>query len=178
MTSSQICAYCVNFPGKPRNFSHNSRRTTRFTHTKCDFALKSAEIWRLTLITFWLTKFTTFVVGHCNCTSQWLCGLTKIYCAPSSSLSFIRFWGLKLQPDFGDRTHIYEIWIVSLLVWLDGKRIYLCYHFCNLGVFWNQCLYKGKGLSGFTVVCYLCSAGCIGWVWKLSQDPNNFFDTV
>ena len=125
-----------------------------------------------------IEKITTFVVGRCYWTSQWLCGLTKIYCAPSSSLSFIRFWGLKLQPDFGDRTHIYEIWIVSLLVWLDGKRIYLCYHFCNLGVFWNQCLYKGKGLSGFTVVCYLCSAGCIGWVWKLSQDPNNFFDTV
>ena len=36
----KICASCVNFPGKQRDFSHNLRRTSRFTHTKCDFALK------------------------------------------------------------------------------------------------------------------------------------------
>ena len=35
--SCKICASCVNFPGKQHNFSHNLRR---FTHTKCDFALK------------------------------------------------------------------------------------------------------------------------------------------
>ena len=122
---------------------------------------------RLTLITFWLTKITTFVVGHCNCTSQWLCGLTKIYCAPFSSLNFIRSWGLNLHPDFGDRTHIYEIWIVLLLVWLDGKRIYLCYHFCNLGVFLNQCLHKGLGLSGFTL---FATYGLVNWLYWLSSE--------
>ena len=38
--SCKICASCVNLPGKQRNFSHNLRRTTRFTPAKCDFALK------------------------------------------------------------------------------------------------------------------------------------------
>ena len=38
--SCKICAGCVNFPGEQRNFSHNLCRTSRFTHTKCDFALK------------------------------------------------------------------------------------------------------------------------------------------
>ena len=38
--SCKICASWVNFPGKQRDFSHNLRKTTRFTHTKCDFALK------------------------------------------------------------------------------------------------------------------------------------------
>ena len=37
--SCKICASCVNFPGKHCNFSHNLCRTTRFTHTNCDFAL-------------------------------------------------------------------------------------------------------------------------------------------
>ena len=36
----KICASCVNFPRKQRDFLHNLRRTTRFTHTNCDFALK------------------------------------------------------------------------------------------------------------------------------------------
>ena len=36
----QRCASCVNFPGNQRDFSHNLPRTTRFTHNKCDFALK------------------------------------------------------------------------------------------------------------------------------------------
>ena len=31
--SCKICASCVNFPGKQRNFSHKSRRTKRFIHT-------------------------------------------------------------------------------------------------------------------------------------------------
>ena len=35
----KICASCVNFPRKRQDFLHNLRRTTRFTHTKCDFAL-------------------------------------------------------------------------------------------------------------------------------------------
>ena len=38
--SCKICASCVKFPVNQRDFSHNLRRTTRFTHTKCDFALK------------------------------------------------------------------------------------------------------------------------------------------
>ena len=38
--SCKICASCVNFTGKQCNFSHNLRRTTKFTHTKWDFALK------------------------------------------------------------------------------------------------------------------------------------------
>ena len=38
--SCKLCSSCVNFPGKQRNFSNNLRTTTRFTHTKCDFALK------------------------------------------------------------------------------------------------------------------------------------------
>ena len=38
--SCKICASCVNFPGKQRNLLHNLRRTARFTHTKCDFALQ------------------------------------------------------------------------------------------------------------------------------------------
>ena len=42
--SFKICASCVNFPGKQRNFSHNLRRTSRFTHTKCDFALKLVKL--------------------------------------------------------------------------------------------------------------------------------------
>ena len=36
----KICASCVNFPGNQRHVLHNLRRTTRFTHTKCDFVLK------------------------------------------------------------------------------------------------------------------------------------------
>ena len=38
--SCKICARCVNFPGKRCDFLHNLRRTLRFTHTKCDFALQ------------------------------------------------------------------------------------------------------------------------------------------
>ena len=44
----KICARCVDFPGKQRNFSHNLHTTTRFTHTKCDFALKHYPV----LLTF------------------------------------------------------------------------------------------------------------------------------
>ena len=32
----KICASCVNFPKKQRNFPHILPRTKRFTHTKCD----------------------------------------------------------------------------------------------------------------------------------------------
>ena len=45
--SCKISANCVNFPIKQRNFSHNLRRTTRFTHTKCDFALKLLKFYTL-----------------------------------------------------------------------------------------------------------------------------------
>ena len=38
--SCKICASCKNAPGKQRDFLHNLRRTARFTHTKCDFALQ------------------------------------------------------------------------------------------------------------------------------------------
>ena len=30
----KICASCVNFPGKQRDFSYDLPRTTRFAHTK------------------------------------------------------------------------------------------------------------------------------------------------
>ena len=42
--SCKICTSCVNLPEKKRNFSHNLHRTTRFTNTKCDFALKLLKI--------------------------------------------------------------------------------------------------------------------------------------
>ena len=45
--SCKICASCVNFPRKQRNFLHNLPRTTRFTHTKCDFALKLLKFYTL-----------------------------------------------------------------------------------------------------------------------------------
>ena len=45
--SCKICASCVNFPGKQRNFSHNLHRTTRFTPAKCNFALKLLKFYTL-----------------------------------------------------------------------------------------------------------------------------------
>ena len=45
--SCKIFANCVNFPGKQRNFLHNMRRSTRFTHTKCDFALKLLKLYTI-----------------------------------------------------------------------------------------------------------------------------------
>ena len=45
--SCKICAICVYFPRKQHNFSHNLRRTTRFTHTKYDFALKQFKFYTL-----------------------------------------------------------------------------------------------------------------------------------
>ena len=45
--SCKIFANCVNVPGKQRNFLHNMRRSTRFTHTKCDFALKLSKFYTL-----------------------------------------------------------------------------------------------------------------------------------
>ena len=44
--SCKICASRVNFPKKQRNFSHNLRKTTRFTYTKCDFALKLFKFYK------------------------------------------------------------------------------------------------------------------------------------
>ena len=43
----KICSRCVNFPRKQRVFSHNLRRTTKFTHANCDFALKLLKIYTL-----------------------------------------------------------------------------------------------------------------------------------
>ena len=45
--SCKICSSCVNFPRKQRDFLHNLRRTTRFTHTECDFALKVLKFYTL-----------------------------------------------------------------------------------------------------------------------------------
>ena len=45
--SCKICASFVNFPRKQRHFSHNLRTTTRFTHTKGDFALKLLQFYTL-----------------------------------------------------------------------------------------------------------------------------------
>merc|ERR1711952_231410 len=48
--SCKICASCVNFPGNQRNVSHKLSRTTRFTHTKCDFELKLLKFYTLSRI--------------------------------------------------------------------------------------------------------------------------------
>ena len=45
--SCKIFANCVNFPGKQRDFMHNLRRSTRFTHTMCDFAMKPLKLYTL-----------------------------------------------------------------------------------------------------------------------------------
>ena len=45
--SCKTFANCVNFPGKQRNFLHNMQRSTRFTHTKCAFALKLLKLYTL-----------------------------------------------------------------------------------------------------------------------------------
>ena len=51
--SCKICASSVNFPGNQRDVPPNLRRTTRSTHTKCDFAPKMLRFDTLTSI---LTK--------------------------------------------------------------------------------------------------------------------------
>ena len=63
--SCKICASCVNFPGKKRNFSHNLRRTSRFTHTKCDFA----KLLKLDTLKKILTKklLKYLIVMHLHC---------------------------------------------------------------------------------------------------------------
>ena len=38
--SCKICASCVNFSRKQNILLYNLHRSTRFTHTKCDFTLK------------------------------------------------------------------------------------------------------------------------------------------
>ena len=45
--SCKISASCVNFSGKQCNISHNLRTTTRFTHTKGDFALELLKFYTL-----------------------------------------------------------------------------------------------------------------------------------
>ena len=45
--SCKICASCVIFSRKQRDFSHNLRRTSRFTHTECDFALKLLKFYTI-----------------------------------------------------------------------------------------------------------------------------------
>ena len=45
--SCKICASCVNFLGNQRDVSQVLRKTTRFTHTKCDFALKLLTVYTL-----------------------------------------------------------------------------------------------------------------------------------
>ena len=47
--SCKICASSVNFHC---NFSHNLHRTSRFTHTKCDFALKLLKFYTLSFNKF------------------------------------------------------------------------------------------------------------------------------
>ena len=55
--SCKISAICVNFPGKQHDISHNLRTTTRFTHTKYDFAPKLFKFYTLSFVTnlrtFW-----------------------------------------------------------------------------------------------------------------------------
>ena len=45
--SCKTCASCVYFPRKQSNFLSNFCRTTRFTLTKCDFALKLSRFYLL-----------------------------------------------------------------------------------------------------------------------------------
>ena len=45
--SCKICVSCVFFSAKQRDFLHNLRRTSRFTDTKCDFALQLLKIYTL-----------------------------------------------------------------------------------------------------------------------------------
>ena len=45
--SCKICANCVNFPRKQGDFLHNLRRTSGFTHTKYDIALKLLKFYTL-----------------------------------------------------------------------------------------------------------------------------------
>ena len=45
--SCKICTSCVNFPGYQCDVLHNLRRTTIFTHTKCDFVLKLLKLYTL-----------------------------------------------------------------------------------------------------------------------------------
>ena len=77
--SCKIYVSCVNFPGKQRDFLHNLRRTTRSTHTKCDFALKMLRFDTLSLIltkklhnlciyavSFWLKIVASYALLVCN----------------------------------------------------------------------------------------------------------------
>ena len=57
--SCKIGATCVNFPGKQRDFSHNFHRTTRFTHTKYNFALKLLRFYTVCKI---LSKKNTTII--------------------------------------------------------------------------------------------------------------------
>ena len=59
--SCKICASCVNFPGKQRDFSHNLRRITKFTHTKRDFALKLLKVYTLSF-TFSKNIYSHFLI--------------------------------------------------------------------------------------------------------------------
>ena len=64
--SCKICASCVNFPRKQRNFSQNLRRTTKCTHTKCDFALNLLKFYTPSYI---LTKnlLKWLILMHLRC---------------------------------------------------------------------------------------------------------------
>merc|ERR1712012_1393773 len=61
--SCKICFRCVNLPGKQSDFSLNLRRTTLFTHTKCDLALELLKSYTLSSI---LTKKATKLM-HLRC---------------------------------------------------------------------------------------------------------------
>ena len=45
--SCKISVNCVNFPRKQCDFSHNLRRSTKFAHTRCDFALTLFKFYTL-----------------------------------------------------------------------------------------------------------------------------------
>ena len=45
--SCKIFANCVNFPRKQHDFMHYMRKSTRFTHLMCDFALKLLKLYTL-----------------------------------------------------------------------------------------------------------------------------------
>ena len=87
----KISANCVNFPIKQRNFSHNLRRTTRFTHTKCDFALKLLKIYTLrSILTKTLLNQCIFAVSFLiKIVANYALLVCKSFCPKSGRVNFL-----------------------------------------------------------------------------------------
>ena len=75
--SCKVCA------GKQRDFSHILRRTTRFTHTKCDFALKLLKFY--TFVKFIQKSLLKLLILHLHCFFQ----CVKFLARKSSHVNFL-----------------------------------------------------------------------------------------